>query len=178
MSRENFFLLLDAARMGADIITAKELNKEFDSLYRGKSEVHLSAVAPYLFSMEHNTQFEDWYMQNGWGNSWGVMVFSDRDLSSLVKHFRHFLMVMTEDKEELYFRFYDPRVLRIFLPTCDEDQLNEFFGPVDYYVCEDEDPASALVFSLKDGELKTERILRENLISFNPPPRKRRFSLF
>jgi hypothetical protein len=87
-------------------------------------------------------------------------------------------MVQTEDKEELYFRFYDPRVLRIFLPTCDEDQLNEFFGPVDYFVCEDEDPAFALAFTLKDGELKTERMPKEDLIAFNPPPRKRRFSLF
>jgi hypothetical protein len=173
-----FFLLLDAARMGGDIITAKELNTEFDSLYRGKSEVHLSSVSPYLFTVQHNTAFEDWYMQNGWGDSWGVMVFSDKDLGGLVKHFRHFLMVQTEDKQELYFRFYDPRVLRIFLPTCDESQLNEFFGPVDYFVCEDEDPAFALAFTLKDGELKSERMPREELITFNPPPRKRRFSIF
>ena len=32
------------------------------------------------------------------------------------------------DDEALYFRFYDPRVLESFLPTCSEEQLDEFFG--------------------------------------------------
>ena len=58
----------------------------------------------------------------------------------------------------MYFRFYDPRVLRIFLPTCDAAQLKEFFGPVAHFICEDEDPAFGLVFSLEQGKLKTEKV--------------------
>lgn len=176
--QDPFYILLDAARMGADILRAKELNPEFDSLYRGKSEAHLAAVSPYLFSMEHNTEFENWFLQNGWGDSWGVMVHSNKELKTLVRHFRQFLMVMTEDKKDLYFRYYDPRVLRIFLPTCDQQQLKEFFGPVGYYICEDEDPDSGLVFSLHDEELKIEKIKKDEVISFNPVFVKKKFYFF
>jgi hypothetical protein len=171
------FILLDSARIGTEIIKAKELNPEFDSLYRGKSEETLATVAPYLFSF-HKAEFVDWFMQSGWGNSWGVLVYSSEELKTLVKHFRQFLMVKTEDGDELYFRFYDPRVLRVFLPTCDLQQLREFFGPVDYFICEDEDPGSGLLFSLENEGLKTEKIAKEQVISFEPPIKKRKFSFF
>ena len=67
-------------------------------------------------------------------------------------------MVLTEDGKTLYFRFYDPRVLRMFLPTCAPEQLAEFFGPVESFYVEDEDPARALRFSLEAGALKTETV--------------------
>lgn len=34
-----------------------------------------------------------------------------------------------------YFRYYDPRVLRVYLPACNESELQTVFGPVEgYYV--------------------------------------------
>ena len=172
------YSLLDAACMEDEIDTAKSLNPAFDSLYRGQSEETLASVAPYIFQVNRGQDFEKWYFDNGWGASWGVLVYSQEDMKSLHKHFRKFLMVKAEDGEELYFRFYDPRVLRIFLPTCDKDQLKEFFGPVEYYICEDEDPGYGIVFSVQDGSLKQERITREKVIGFEPEVKKRRFSVF
>jgi hypothetical protein len=164
--------------MDSKINTAKALNPNFDSLYRGQSEETLSSVAPYIFQGERGQEFEKWYFDNGWGDSWGVLVFSNEDMKALHKHFRKFLMVKTEEGEELYFRFYDPRVLRIFLPTCDKDQLREFFGPVECYICEDEDPGLGIVFSFQDGVLKQERITREMVARYEPEVKKRRFSIF
>jgi hypothetical protein len=178
MSKNNTYLLLDSAQIGTEISTAKELNPEFDSLYRGQSEISLTMVAPYLFPFNPQTDFGKWYMQNGWGNSWGVLAYSDLDLKALVKHFRHFLMVKREDGEQLYFRFYDPRVLRVFLPTCDERQLNDFFGPVDFLICEDEDPGNGLVFSLHNGELEVKKIKKEEVMTFHPEIKKRKFGFF
>lgn len=174
----NSFLILDAARMESEMETARALNPDFVSLYRGEPEETLASVAPYLFSFNNGTEFENWYFANGWGDAWGVLVVANEEMRALHKHFRRFLMVKTEDGEELYFRFYDPRVLRIFLPTCDREQLKEFFGPVDYYLCEDEDPEYGIVFSLQDGLLRQERITKEMVISFEPEPQKRRFSFF
>ena len=48
-------------------------------------------------------------------------------------HFRRFLLVEAPDGDSWYFRFYDPRVLERFLPTCDAAQLTDFFGPVSAY---------------------------------------------
>jgi len=168
------YIILDAARTRVEIIKAKELNPNHDSLFRGRSEQPLAYVAPYLFSFDPQTEFAKWYMQNGWGNSWGILVYSKSDLKSLVKHFRHFLMVKTEDGEQLYFRFYDPRVLRVFLPTCDERQLRDFFGPIDYFLCESEEPASGLVFSLRNGELKVDIIKKDEVTVFTQETKKRK----
>ena len=178
MSNSFCYLLLDSARIEDEIETAKSLNPAFDSLYRGQSEESLASVAPYIFQVKGGSDFERWYFDKGWGDSWGIVVYSQEEMNALHKHFRKFLMVKTEDGEELYFRFYDPRVLRIFLPTCDKDQLKEFFGQVNYYICEDEDPGFGIVFSLQDGSLKQERIPKEMVIGFEPEVKKRKFSIF
>ena len=159
------YILLDAARMVGNLLEAKELNKNHSSLYKGRSEEDLADVAPYLFSLEKGSDFENWYLENGWGDSWGVVLHSTFAFEETFKHFRKFLLVKTEDEEELYFRFYDPRVLRIFLPTCDEKQLREFFGPVEHFICEDEDPGYALIFSFENNKLQTQRTGKETVFS-------------
>jgi hypothetical protein len=178
MFENKCFLILDSALIDNEVLNSQKLNSSFNSLIWNKSEQSLSSVAPYLFSFDPKTEFGKWYLQNGWGNSWGVLVYSNIDLKALVKHFRHFLMVKKENGEHLYFRFYDPRVLRVFLPTCDERQLNDFFGPVDYFICEDEDPALGLVFSLHDGELMVDKIKKEEVVTFHPEIKKKKFLFF
>lgn len=128
--------------------------------------------------MEKGTEFRSWYFDTGWGDSWGILVFADEEMKVLHKHFRRFLMVKTEDGEELYFRFYDPRVLRIFFTYCNKEQLKEFFGPVDYYICEVCDPGFGLVFSLQDGLLNQGRITKEMVMGFEPPAKKKDFRFF
>jgi hypothetical protein len=171
------YILLDSARMGFEIMTAKELNPKFDSLYRGRKEEPLAAVAPFLFPFQ-KSEFIDWFLQKGWGDSWGILALSKKDLKSIFKHFRQFLMVKTEGGEEFYFRFYDPRVLRVFLPTCDRHQLSEFFGPVDYFICEDEDPSTGTVFSFDRNELVSIKISKDEIVSFEPNNSRRSFSFF
>lgn len=160
------YSILDAARIFGELDTAQQLQTNFLSLYMGQSEELLSSVAPYLFPYESNSEFGTWLLEKGWGNSWGMFVSTPASMEALHKHFRKFLLVQTEEGKELYFRFYDPRVLRIFLPTCDVQQLQEFFGPVEHYGMEDEDPEYALLFSFDGKKLITERISKEDFSGF------------
>ncbi len=145
--------------MESAIAQAKELNPKHESLYREKGDAILADVGPFLFQSNHFREFKTFFTEEGWGNSWGVLLKTNEAFAIIHTHFSKFLLVKTEDGEELYFRFYDPRVLRIFLPTCDNGQLKEFFGPVQSFYCEDEDPAFLLVFELnKDFELQIQRI--------------------
>ena len=50
----------------------------------------------------------------------------------------HIFNVADEDGQTFFFRFYDPRVLRAFLPTCSPSQLTDFFGPVRAMIVESE----------------------------------------
>jgi hypothetical protein len=152
------YCLLDATRMLEHMEVAKELNPQHDSLYRGRSEEALTMVAPYLFTYQEGTDFAIWLAEKGWGDAWGVFLFANATLDELHKHFQKFMLVKTEDGQELYFRFYDPRVLRAFLPTCNWVQIQELFGPVQYFVVEDEDPAFAIVFTVQKGYFQTIRV--------------------
>ncbi len=168
IERGNTYVILDAARIFGELDTAQRLQSKFLSLYKGQSEELLSSVAPYIFQYQSGSEFSNWLMEKGYGNAWGVFIMSAVSLEDLQSHFRRFLMVKTEDGRELYFRFYDPRVLRIFLPTCDAAQLREFFGPVNCYLMEDEDPEQAIRFSW-DGEKLIKEIIAKpdflNLLS-------------
>lgn len=131
------FLLLDAARMHGDLHQARALNPDHSCLYEGDSERFLSAVAPWLFSVPPGSPFVQWVVENGTGQSWGVLLRCEPDPVKLYKHLRNYLIVQGDDGKEMYFRYYDPRVLRVFLPTCEPDQLRTFFGPIEAMVAED-----------------------------------------
>jgi hypothetical protein len=66
-------------------------------------------------------------------------------LDRLQAHFRRLVMAQLPDGKMVYFRFYDPRVLRAYLPTCTPKELEAVFGPVERFILEGED-AAAVVF--------------------------------
>ncbi|MBM4032667.1 MAG: DUF4123 domain-containing protein [Planctomycetes bacterium] len=132
-------------------------------LWRGEMEPDIAEVAPYLVELKPDAEFTQWVLEKGWGNHWGIFAVSQSDLRALRQHFRRFTMVRDPDGRNLYFRFYDPRVLRTFLPTCTPDELEKFFGPVIFLAAEDEAPASGLPatllrFSLSEGGLKRDEV--------------------
>lgn len=168
------YVMLDAARMHGDIYQARELNPEHICLYEGDSAQFLGAVAPWLFSFQQGTDFMQWTARNGRGNSWGVFFRSTADPQRIYQHLRKFLVVRGEDGREMFFRYYDPRVLRVFLPTCDEQQLKEFFGPVQAFMAENEQ-GLLVEYALTDGRLGYTETGLDLLRYFNvqePPPPK------
>ena len=44
----------------------------------------------------------------------------------------------------MLFRYYDPRVLRAFLPTCTRDELRTVFGGIECFWIEGEEPGVML----------------------------------
>ena len=85
-------------------------------------------------------------VKEGWGKSWAVYLSSPSDLQEVRRHLRHFLQVKLPSGEQVYFRFYDPRVMRVFLPTCTPEDTTQFFGPIQNYLVEDESPEQLLRF--------------------------------
>jgi hypothetical protein len=98
------------------------------SLYRGRAEEELFAIAPFLFSVDAETL--EWITGDLWSGPWGIFALSDASLEEMRSHFRRFLTVESPEGESWYFRFYDPRVLPTYLATCTPAELTAFFGPV------------------------------------------------
>jgi hypothetical protein len=124
------YAVLDAARTPRVLELLSSAEEQFQCLYDGESAVELAACAPYLVRLPERSRLLRKLVRHGWGQSWGVYFVCEAPFAEVRKHLRHFLMVKTEDGKDYFFRFYDPRVLGVFLQTCEEDQEREFFGPV------------------------------------------------
>jgi hypothetical protein len=122
-------------------------------LFAGELAPDMASVAPYLVELEHGSAFTRRLLGEGWGQNRGVFLASATPLPALWRHVRAQTRVYGPNLDPLFFRFYDPRVLRSYLPTCTARQLVEFFGPVGFYIAEDESPTRAHVWSVADGKL-------------------------
>jgi hypothetical protein len=132
-----------------------EASLEVECLFRGKLAPDMAEVAPYLVKLEPGSAFAKWVVGTGWGQHWGSFVTSRQGFRKLRNHLRALTLVYRRDGTPLYFRYYDPRVLRVFLPTCSPAQLRQMFGPVDAFLAEN-DPADSLsIFRLNGEELSS-----------------------
>lgn len=146
------YYVLDGAKCDEALDETLKYAPKYLSLYKGRSEENLASVAPYI--VETNEIFEKWIIENGWGESWGYFIECDLPFEALYGHLRKFLIVETEAFKPLYFRFYDPRVIRLFLPTCTTVQLQTFLGPLELIICEVITDKSKLEgFSFNGGKL-------------------------
>lgn len=150
------FAVLDGASARALLKGLYEHKPEYCCLYRGELKPDTATVAPYLVRFEAGTPFAEWVLREGWGAHWGIFVVSTGDLRALRDHFREFLKAELPDQRTVLFRFYDPRVLRCFLPPCNETELRTFFGPVQSFLVEGETPETGLKFSLAGKALRSE----------------------
>jgi hypothetical protein len=151
----NTFAVLDGASVPGLLEKLEQWKPEHVCLYRGELKPDLAAAAPYLVRLEPESEMTEWILAKGWGNHWGIFATSEADLQAMRQHFRRLLTVYDEKGKPLLFRFYDPRVLRVYLPTCNPQELSTMFGPVIGYVAEDEPATRILSFRAHDGKLNT-----------------------
>lgn len=141
------FAILDAARDIRILALLVHHKAECQSLYEGVEGAKLAQVAPYLVKLAPDSSLLEPLVKEGWGKSWGVYLTCNSDFHDLRRHLRHFLQATLPDGEQVYFRYYDPRVMRVYLPTCVAAEADQFFGPIKRYVMEGEAPEQLWEFT-------------------------------
>lgn len=146
------FFLYDAALNGS--YTLLVLQQKFpvhQSLFKGTKDETLIDVAPYIFQVEGDvaelTEPELSFKRI-------VVIESSAGLTALAVHFKEFLYQQFEGRE-CYFRFWDSRVLKKFLPGSKPRQLDLFFGPVNSFIIKDEQ--KAIQFSFDSNRLDSKQ---------------------
>jgi len=135
----------------------------YSCLYHGDIAPELELVAPYLVQLEYDDRYSQQLIERAWGNSWGVFLKCGASVGSIRRHLRKLLSVRGPKGEILLFRYYDPRVLRAYLPTCRPEELETVFGPIDRFWLEDDTPETILEFRFDRGKLlRTEFPALEN----------------
>jgi Domain of unknown function (DUF4123) len=152
------YAVLDGARRASIHSAIQKSGFQFECLYRGELDPDLAEAAPYLVRLEPDMPFTHWLISKGWGDSWGIFLVAAASLKDVRQHLRKFLMVYDADAKPLYFRYYDPRVLRVYLPTCNAEELRTFFGPVQSYMLEDEDSRTLLRFTAASESLQQQKL--------------------
>ena len=160
-SSRDVWMILDCARDQKPIFRfLLGCHLEYSCLYSGPLAPALEMAAPYLVQLEYDNQETRHLLEMGWGNSWGILMRSGTTLKKLRRHLREFLIVRDPQGRRMAFRYYDPRVLRAYLPTCNGEELRTVFGPIDRFWTEaDRDLDHLLEFRLENAN----RLARQNI---------------
>jgi hypothetical protein len=139
------FALVDAARDSGVLQLLDKSDVPYACLYKGQAAATYRAYAPYLLQLDRKSQTLERLLLNAWGS--GVCYFfgSTHPPEAVHTHLRKFLFVELPDQRRAYFRFYDPRVMRAYLPTCTGQELDNLLRDlIDWIVLEDASPDVAL----------------------------------
>jgi len=145
------YAVLDGASNPAllDHLYCDGIRPEFECLYRGELEPDMAECAPYLVCLEQGSAFTEWLLANCYGNHWGIFALSPAGFREVFRHFRKHNMVFDENgNSPLYFRYYDPRVLRQVIMLFSKEQLTDFFGQVTAFFTEGVDVNKHFRFDL------------------------------
>ncbi len=124
-------------------------------LFAGTLQPPLERVAPYLVNLTASRAMaEAW--RGAWGQHWGILCVAQADLETLRRHFRQFLQARLPSGQIALFRFYDPRVLRIYLPTCSAEEVRAWFACVEEFRLDSAGARATLLFRLGPAGLETE----------------------
>lgn len=121
------YMIIDGARDRRLVELARQHVETHQSLYEGAAGENFEDMAPFLVGpMKAKSALLDRFVLEGWGKRWGIYCTSRNKFAEVRRHFRRFLMVELESRQEkVYFRFYDPGVLRVFWPSCNTGQKRE-----------------------------------------------------
>jgi len=158
-SATDVFAVLDGAR---DARISSRVDGYLDQkacLYEGTLPRELLNAAPHLLRLFRDDHFCRQLLKDGWGQSWGVFAMAPTSLTSLRRHFRKYMVVRGPNGNRFVFRWYDPRVLRAYLPTCNVEDLRTVFGPIEAFIVEGGEAGTAHRFAF-DGERMTDTVIR------------------
>lgn len=147
--------ILDGARDPDIFALVRASGLEHACLFSGQIHPRLQAAAPYLVHLPADSPATTELLKRGWGKSWGVFTIAKAGITLAQQrlHLKKFLRVQTEDGKVLAFRYYDPRVLTTYLPTCTDDEFREFLGPLSRIIAECDGGDKALEFTLHEDAM-------------------------
>ncbi|MCY0986639.1 immunity protein Tsi6 family protein [Nannocystis sp. ILAH1] len=128
----HLYAIIDAARSDRALQLVEESIDPYASLYDGEQGRAFDDIAPYLVHLQPGSWLLERLVTEGWGDAWGIYVQSGAGFDKVRRHLRQFLKVEVEgEAKPMFFRFYDPRVLRTFAAVMAPEQRSELLKAVD-----------------------------------------------
>lgn len=154
------YAIADASRGPMTIpTTLQAMTDNVACLYRGQALEEFGDDTAWVVEIAPDESVLDWLMDNGFGKRWSIFLRSTHRLADVVRHLRKFTMIEDQEGTVHFFRFYDPRTLRQYLPVFTPEQSAAFFKGVDAFYCENDlRPGEFLRFTTDGRKLHREVI--------------------
>jgi hypothetical protein len=114
-------------------------------LWSGDLEPDMQEVAPYMVLLDRDSTFTDWLISQGWNNNWNIFINTELDFKAFRKQIRKLLLVKSPKGQDMVFRFYDPRVFKVFKESWNEEQVEVIFLNIDSIIYQLNDSCFELV---------------------------------
>ncbi len=144
------YALVDASRHPRFSDELKKHGIRAHCLFSGVLEARLGRYAPYCAEFPLDGALAAFWFNHagqGWRNNWGWLFQSHAHLDELKHHFKKFTLVTLPDGNEVFWRFYDPRVFCRVIPQLNHGQHQEFLGSLVNRICCTE-PRRRMMFEL------------------------------
>lgn len=139
-------------------------------LYAGNIPESLAEAAPHVVRLLRRSLYTPWLLREGWGEAWGIYLHTHASLQAVRLHLQRLLHVTSSQGQSHLFRFFDPRILRQYLPLFSPQELRVFFGPVQSYFAESETGGALMAFSMQDQALHIQSIAITETAAAVPTP--------
>jgi hypothetical protein len=131
-------------------------------LFGENTAAHMRDVAPYLVPITCASSYP--YPESEYLDLWaahlgrgaGILVLTSATDGAIHAHLSNLFVSADQEGSDYFFRFYDPRVLRSFLPVCDAEEAEELFGPLTTIVLESLVPQVLQAWRMSNGQAACE----------------------
>lgn len=148
---QTVYAVVDGAGCPDLLPRLRKFQPEHVCLYRGDLDPEVEEVAPWLVRLEPEHPFVDWYLEAGWGNAWGVFIRGPQNMAAVRGRLRRLLIVKLPDGRIVYFRFYDPRVMRVYFPTCTGTEAAYLLNGLEAFLAEDSERGGLHFYMLRES---------------------------
>ncbi len=128
---DGLYAILDVARDPRIAELMREAVEPCFPLFDGLEAARQAEAAPQLVALSAGSRLLADLVREGWGARWTAWIKSSREPTVVRRHLRQFLLAnIPGEADPVYFRFYDPDVLRVVLETANEEERRRWFGDV------------------------------------------------
>jgi hypothetical protein len=156
----HLFCLMDAVsnpHIVPHLVTA--LPVPSDCLFSGSAKQDLGDQTAWLADVTDDATALETLVDEGYAKGMLSFLLSPLELKPLIRHLKRFTKVRDPEGTEHFFRFYDPKVMRQYLPVFTASQRDMFFSQIICAIFEDtRDSTKLFRFAATDGALKSEII--------------------
>lgn len=144
------YALIDASQSPDIAVLLEAFDSPARCLFDGDAGEDLGDVAPWLVELTRLDDAWDWFVEDGYGRNWGILLHSRLEIARFKTQLKRFLKITDDKGDSFFFKYYRPKHLNAYLPVFDAVQIASFMKDIETIFCEgDKDSNTLLQYRLK-----------------------------